>query len=334
MVELRSHGRDPARAEALFEKSAKAYEKGCAAGRGDDCMALGRLHTIVAPPDEAKAAAFQGQGAGLLQAACARDDGAACFHLGMAYHDGAGVETDFARHEALMERSCTLGHLDGCAELGATYLSSEPADDDAKAPALFEKACLGGALHRHPCREAGFIRIDGRLAPLDKAQGVRLLEASCALADDSSCWMLAGMLREGDGVAADPQRAEALVGSAPRPEVKVVSVKRTRQAPDPAAYQLGVDPEEMAPVKAGAGQDLIVVTFDVRRQPGGSLVPIRSVWVLDAKGGRHASLLRNEFPFGQLDHEQRDLVFPVPQGTKPVKVRFELGALTFDLPPA
>ena len=334
MVELRSSGRDAARADALFQKAAKVYEKGCDAGRGGDCMALGRMFAIVTPPDEAQAADFQGKGASLLQAACARDDGAACFHLGMAYHDGAGVETDFARHEGLMERACTLGHLEGCAELAASYLASESADDDAKAPALFEKACLGGALHRHPCREAGFIRIDGRLAPPDKARGARFLETSCALADESSCWMLAGMLREGDGVPADAARAKGLLGNEPGPEMKVVAVKRARQAADPAAYQLGVDPAEMAPVKAGAGQDLIVVTFEVRRPPGGAPVPIRSVWVLDAQGGRHASLLRSEFPFGQMDHEQREMVFPVPQGMKPVKVRFELGALTFDLPPA
>jgi hypothetical protein len=296
-------------------------------------MDLGRLHGRVAPPDESRAEAFGRQGAALLEGACAGGQGGACFELGVAYHEGTGVATDPERHLGLMNRACVLGEPRGCAELAAAYIQSEAAEDDAKAPALFEKACRAGVLQRSPCREAGFLYVDGRVVPADKAKGVQLLEASCALGDPASCWMAAGMLREGDGVPADTHLAAALVGSLPPAQIKVVSVKRRRQAPDPTAAQLGVDPAELPPVKAGAGQDLLVVTLDVRQAARRAGLPVRTVWVLDSQGRRHPSLLKSDFPLGQEEHERREMVFLVPAGTRPVKVRFELGALTFDLPP-
>ena len=38
--------------------------------------------------------------------------------------------------------------------------------------------------------------------------------------------------------------------------------------------------------------------------------------------------------WGQSDTFERELVFVVPAGFRPVKVKFELGGLTLDLPPA
>ncbi|HEX6737861.1 MAG TPA: tetratricopeptide repeat protein [Vicinamibacteria bacterium] len=333
MVELRSGSRDPARSEGLFRRAAELYEKGCRGGRGVDCLELGRLHARVAPPDEARAAAFQRQGTSLLAPACERGDGEACFELGIAYHEGTGVEADLRRHLALMERACTLGELRGCAERAAVYLDTEAPDDDAQAPALFERACRGGVLQQSPCRQAGFLYVEGRAVPADKARGLPLLEAGCAQGDAESCWMASGMWREGDGVAADAGRAAALLQGAAPAEIKVVSVKRARQAPDPTAAQMGVDPSEMPPVRAAAGQDLIVVTLEVRRPAaGGAGLPVRSVWVLDRQGRRHPSVLKADLPLGQEEHETRDMVFVVPAGTRPVQVHFELGALTFDLP--
>jgi TPR repeat protein len=331
---LRSAARETGRADALFARAVQLHEKSCAAGDADGCMGLGRMYGSFAPPDEAKAAEFQKKATALFEQACARGEGAGCYKLGMAHHDGTGAESDFERYRSMMARACELGHLEGCAEAASAYKASEPTGDDAQAPALFEKVCLAGIVHREPCREAGFLYADGEHVPADKPKAVRLLEMSCAMGEISSCLKAAAIYREGDGVPVDDAKAETLAKSLVGLDIKVVSVKRTKQADDPNAFTVGVDPSEMPPVKADKGKDLIVVAFDVRRTTQGALMPIRGVWILDENGERHPSVLKTDFPFGQLPEYQREMVFVVPAGARPVKVKFELGAVTLDLPPA
>jgi len=331
LAELRTAGREPERAEALFRTAETLHGEACASGRAEGCMGLGRLYALVAPADEAKAAPFLLEAARMLSERCEGGEAAACLQLAAAHQDGAGVQFDLDRQRSLVERACALGDPRGCAEAAASYTASETPDDDPKAPALYERACLAGVIQRQPCREAGFLYVDGAVVPADKARAARLLERGCALGDAPSCWMAAGMLREGDGVARDPARAAELVDG-PGPDITVVSVERTKQAPDPVAIQLGIDPLEYPPVTAESGQDLILVTFDVRRGPLARALPVRTVWVLDAEGRRHPSVLKGELPFGETDHERREVLFVVPEGARPVRVRFELGALTLDLP--
>ncbi len=331
VIELRSARREPERSQSLFRRAEELYAKGCRGGRGQDCLDLGRLYTQVAPADDAKAEDFARQGVTLLQAACERNEGGACLELGVAYQEGTGVAADLERHRVLMERACGLGELRGCAELATAYLESDAPGDDLKAAALFERACRGGVLQQTPCREAGFRYVDGDGVPVDKVKGVQLLQAACAEGDAASCWMASGMLREGDGVPADEARAAVLV-PAGVPQLKVESVKRVHQAPDPSAALMGVDPAEMPPMKAGAGRELIVVRLGVRRGSGGAALPVRHVWVVDRQGRRYPSVMKGELPLGQEERETRDMVFVVPVGLQPAQIRFELGALTLGLP--
>jgi hypothetical protein len=143
------------------------------------------------------------------------------------------------------------------------------------------------------------------------------------------------MLKEGDGVPADVAKAASLIDPyLSALDIKVASVKRMKEAVDPATLQMGVGPADMPPIKAASGEDLIVLNLDVRRTASKGHMPVRTVWILDEKGREHAGILKNDFAFG-LSHEyQRQMVFRIPEGTRPAKVKFELGSLTLDLPPA
>lgn len=332
---LRTAGRDAARSDAAFRRAVQLFEKACGAGDPDGCMGLGHMYGSFAPPDDAKAASFSRQGVELFDKACQQSDAQACFKQALAYHEGRGVETDFTQHLQLMARSCELGEVEGCAEAAAAYKTSETTEDDPKAPALFERACLAGVQRRQPCREAGFLYVDGSGVAADKPRGLKLLERACALEEVSSCLKAGAMLKEGDGVPADPGRAAALI----EPylsglEVKVAAVKRMKEASDPAALHMGVAPSDLPPIKAAPGEDLIAVSFDVRRTAPKGNMPVRVVWVLDDKGQAYPGVMKSDFAFG-LSHEyRREMVFRVPEGARTPKVKFELGGLTLDLPPA
>jgi len=332
---LRTAGRDASRSDAAFRRAVQLFEKRCNDGDPDGCMGLGHMYGSFAPPDEAKSASFSRQGVDRWSEACKKSDGAACFRVALAHHEGRGVETDFGKHLELMRRACELGYADGCAEEAAGYKTSETTSDDAKSPALFERACLAGVQRRQPCKEAGFLYVDGEGVPADKPKGVALLQRACALDEVSSCLKAGAMLREADGVTADEKTAAALLSPyLSGLEIKVPAVKRMKEAVDPTTLQMGVAPSDMPPIKAAAGEDLIVVYFDVRRTAPKGNMPVRLVWVLDEKGQRYPSILKNDFAFG-LSHEyQREMVFRVPQGTRTPKVKFELGGLVLDLPAA
>jgi TPR repeat protein len=332
---LRTAARDPGRSDAAFRRALQLFDKACEDGRPEGCMGVGHMHGSFAPPDEAKATRYYRRAVDEYEKACEKSDAASCFKLALAYHEGRGVDTDFNKNLELMTRACGLGYTEACAEQAAGYKTSEATDDDAQAPALFERACRAGVQRRQPCKEAGFMYADGDHVPADKPKGLELLLRACALDEASSCLKAGSMLKEGDGVPADAAKAASLIDPyLSALEIKVASVKRMKEAVDPATLQMGVGPADMPPVKANAGEDLIVVSFDVRRTAPKGSMPVRTVWVLDEKGGKHAGTLKNDFAFG-LSHEyQREMVFRVPEGTRPSKVKFELGSLTLALPPA
>jgi TPR repeat protein len=332
---LRTAGRDPARSDTAFRRALQLFEKACESGQAEGCMGVGHMHGSFAPPDEAKATRYYRRAVDEYEKACEKADAVSCFKLALAHHEGRGVETDFNRNLALMTRSCGLGYADACAEEAAAYKTSEATDDDAKAPALYERACLAGVQRRQPCKESGFLYVDGDHVPADKPKGLQLLLRACALDEVSSCLKAGSLLKEGDGVPADAAKAAALIDPyLSALEVKVASVKRMKEAVDPATLQMGVGAADMPPVKAAAGEDLIVVSFDVRRTAPKGNMPVRTVWVQDDKGKKYAGVMKNDFAFG-LSHEyQREMVFRVPEGTRTPKVKFELGGLTLDLPAA
>ena len=333
VADLRTAARDAPRADAAFRRAVEIFDGGCHKGDPEACMGAGHMRASFAPPDEAKAAEMFGRAVPIYTERCNKEDAAACFRLALAYHEGRGVPTDFGQHTAFMERACRLGYLDACAEEAAAYKLTDTRDDDAKAPALFERACLAGVQRRQPCREAGFLYADGDAVPADKPKGVALLERACALGEVSSCFRAGAMYREGEGIPADATKAAALMDPHMNGlDVRILSATRAKWADDPTALQVGVSPHDMPPIVANPGEELAVLKFDVKRSAPKAQLPIRKVWVVDGKGERYASTLSSDFAFGQSAAYEREMVFRMPQGTKPVKVRFELGAVEMPLP--
>jgi TPR repeat protein len=84
-----------------------------------------------------------------LQEACDRKDAAACDKLGNIYQKSFfasdGEQTDGDRAFALYKRSCDLGSVDGCSDLGWTYAEGMGVGRDFKAAEkLYQKGCDAG----------------------------------------------------------------------------------------------------------------------------------------------------------------------------------------------
>jgi TPR repeat protein len=161
---------DPARAVGL-------YQKACNGGEYEVCVTTAKALVY---GDLGKDAA---KAADLFSKACAGSVKDACF-------DGAEMIDnqlhDSARSLTLYDQGCTAGDL-ACCYNGSRILltgGGEVAKDAAKAAALLEKACEGKA--------------------------VRPLEKAFEKVPATSCFNLATLYRDGDGVQADPARARAL----------------------------------------------------------------------------------------------------------------------------
>jgi len=53
----------------------------------------------------------------LYQKACDKNQGSACYNLGLMYRKGRGVPHDGARAARLFEKACDVGDTDACALL-------------------------------------------------------------------------------------------------------------------------------------------------------------------------------------------------------------------------
>jgi uncharacterized protein len=103
---------EPARAEVLFAKAARATAIACDAGEMRSCGGLAWLHTMGrgVPRDLAHAAR-------LLKRGCDGGEPVLCRRLGNVYARGDGVETDTARAVELLERACSAGVREACQDI-------------------------------------------------------------------------------------------------------------------------------------------------------------------------------------------------------------------------
>jgi hypothetical protein len=90
---------------------------------------------------------------------------------------------------ALYQRACTDGWLNGCERLAAAYLQGEgAARDPIQAAALFQRACEGGSATA--CSNLGLMHHRGDGIPQDVAKGIAYLKRSCELGYASACrWL-------------------------------------------------------------------------------------------------------------------------------------------------
>lgn len=227
--------KDAARAVAFLERS-------CDGGDATACVNVGVLleRGEGGPKDGVRAAAF-------YKKACALGEGKGCFDLGLLLEPGA-VGADLERVVDAYRQGCDLGEGSACVNLGLIAEAGHASITDVPV-ALFERACEGGA-------GAGCFN-QGRLLDAgpqrDPGRAFAAFDRGCDLAIADACVQAGQRLRDGGGVAANPERAadrfgRACDGGAPRACV-LLGVVRDEQhdaAGAVDAFKRGCDADDAA----------------------------------------------------------------------------------------
>lgn len=232
----RSVGQDLAQAAIL-------YDKACALGSLDGCVAAAQLAMRNNHPDVARKnyglACERGAGAACARGAEMADQGAgggadpaeakrlfsaafaifstqcpavntACAHLGLLYFKGHGVTADKNKAYQAWVQGCSAGSGDACYFQGVALEEGIGiANDKDAALAYFDRACVqydhAGACTTHAQRLA----VRGMNIPIALYQAQR----ACEL-DDSECGTSAAFYASGTGVAVDNTKANELFAKA------------------------------------------------------------------------------------------------------------------------
>jgi uncharacterized protein len=315
-------------AGALEGRGVAMYTKACGAGDAEACFGLGRF---VSRDDEPRAEHHYREAIGLWQRRCDGGNSHACHSLGAVYAEEVSALFDANRARPLLESSCARGVIESCSVLGRLLLGSGARDERPRGAALLEQACRAGLEPRLPCREAAFLYVEGDGVAIDKPRAAALLQNGCDLGDEWCCFKLGTMLVEGDGLPTDPARGAELTRSAIGLQFRVVEVARSRTMVDPGLAAFGIPESSIPPVTAAAGQELIRVAIEARRTADHARLPIRKMYLVDDAGRRYENHVAGDDALGGKPLERRAFLFKVPVGTRPVRLKFELGTVTLDL---
>jgi len=102
---------------------------------------------------------------------------------------------------------------------------------------------------------------------------------------------------------------------------------------DPSLTAFGIPESSLTPTKAAAGQELVFVALEARRTAEKARLPVRKMYLIDAAGKLFENHAPGDTRFGDKPLERREYLFKVPLGTRPIKLKLELGGVTLDLPP-
>ncbi|RLB62444.1 MAG: hypothetical protein DRI90_09085 [Deltaproteobacteria bacterium] len=167
-----------------------AFARGCDAGNGACCNALG-IRTFP----------LEQEGRRALERACKLGDAPGCYHLGIVVaQPGDGQDT--ARATGLFMQACAWRFGPACGRQGVRLSRGEelPLDLD-EAQKLWRRGCqLGDGFS---CFKQGSLLQDGRAVTADPAQGQRHLEHACRLGEQQACTRLGHRLLAGRGVTKD-----------------------------------------------------------------------------------------------------------------------------------
>ncbi len=140
------------------------------------------------------------------EAACAQGDADGCVLLGRALVDGAVVDADPKRANALFDAGCERGHAASCNALGWSFMHGDGVRRDvARAAVLFDEACRMGS--EKACTNGGALaqRAD------DEGDAATLYARGCDLGGAAACWNLYALRsagRDAAVVAADDKALE------------------------------------------------------------------------------------------------------------------------------
>jgi TPR repeat protein len=152
---------------------------------------------------------------------CAKGEAEDCLELGARYLRGeAGVTKDEAKAAAMFQKACDGGLATGC-EFYAKMLRDGRGvpEDEAKAQTLLGKACDGGAAGA--CTSVGLAAMKAG----DTTTAVAKLTKACDAKEGLGCASLGAMYLHGNGVEKDLAKAKPLLTKACELKVEVACVK-------------------------------------------------------------------------------------------------------------
>lgn len=120
-----------------------------------------------------------------------------CSALGLLYQDGRGVAHDDARAEALYEKACGGGAGVGCYNLGLLH-ADEPERakvEYERAAAAYQRSCAAGELAW--CMNLGVLYEKGHGVTADRAEAARIYRDACDRGHGDSCGNLAALQGSG-----------------------------------------------------------------------------------------------------------------------------------------
>lgn len=184
----------------------------CEAGSGQGCSwqanVISRTATFGGEVDPARLAAARE----LYLQGCEMGAMDACGQAGALLATGTGGPPDPKSGYTLLDRACAAEQWQACANIGVMARDGLAHDaDDATARAHFEVACDGGIASA--CNDLGIMWMQMS----DRGEGeqwrdpaLRAFLRGCEIGEAGGCSNAARQLREGRGVAKDPQRAYEL----------------------------------------------------------------------------------------------------------------------------
>jgi TPR repeat protein len=201
----------------------RLFTRACDRRDGSACLALARLYEEGTGVDKSDARATS-----LLGRACDVGSAEGCERIAARYDvdRATHVETELAAE--LFARACAGGRDEACfraarlfegrgrsssrTSTSFTLRSSSDLRDDARAAALYARACDGG--HAQACEDLALMCEGDRGVPRDRARAASLQQKACDGGIAVACRELAERYAVGAGVAEDAARARALFGRA------------------------------------------------------------------------------------------------------------------------
>lgn len=145
----------------------------------------------------------------LLRKSCEGGDNHGCVLLGITLRLGDGVPQDRVGEMAAFGKACDAGYGDACSKLSHNYLYGwGVAKDIARVNQLQGRACeLGDWSSKYSCLELADRLYTGVDTPKNVSEAFRLLQRACDLNNFKACGMLAGFYFAGEDIAPDRARA-------------------------------------------------------------------------------------------------------------------------------
>lgn len=142
-------------------------------------------------------------------ALCDKGEADACDELGVAYAKGeGGLARDDAKAEALFIKACELKDPQACNNIGFLFFQGLTKAEGAKVLELTKQGCE--LKNASSCNMAGVILADGKGVEGDFAGALGFYDRACALGWATGCYNAARFYRDGKGVELDLEKATSL----------------------------------------------------------------------------------------------------------------------------